>query len=229
MSGHATAEVLSAYIDQELSRPQLRLVETHIEACEECRERLRGLRRVVGQLHRLETVAPPPVLAQQVQRRIALDGGRPKGLVERLERRLGGLPLEPSVAVTFALVFSFAVILYLFGWWVGDRGGTTVLVPPISAEANGSLVEVDGRLFELEGDLWVERGLDPQAPVRTVTVAEAEGLALLERYPRFVNWLVAGRSVRLVLETGEAVQIEPPPVPDPRGWEWPDFTPFPPK
>lgn len=229
MSGHATAEVLSAYLDQELPRPQLRLVQTHLEECAACRDQLQGLRRVVGRLHSLETLAPPPVLAQQVQRRIALDGGRPKGLVERLERRLGGLPLEPSVAVTFALIFSFAVILYLFGWWVGDRGGTTVLVPPVSAEANGSLVEVDGRLFELEGDLWMERGLDPEAPARLVTVADAEGLALLERYPRLASWLVTGRSVRLSLETGEVVQLEPPPVPDPRGWEWPDLTPFPPR
>jgi hypothetical protein len=215
MSRHATAEDLSAYLDQELPRPQLRLVETHLEECEECRTRFEGLRRVVGKLHRLESMAPPPVLAQQVQRRIALDGGRQAAFLERLERRLGGLPMEPSVGVTFALVFAFAIILYLFGWWVDVRqGGTTILAPPAEVQGEMPLEEVDGRLFELEGDLWIERGLDPAAPVTRLTLEDPEALAVLESYPRLSarisTWVAAGRSVRLISEDG-VVEIGQPP------------------
>lgn len=121
MSRHASARQLSAYLDGELPKPQLRLVERHLEECPPCRERLAGLRRTVASLRRLERLAPPPALGEDVARRVRLEP-RPRGLLERLEARLGAPPLQSAVGFTFALVLAFAVLLVLFAGWVDERG-----------------------------------------------------------------------------------------------------------
>jgi anti-sigma factor RsiW len=53
------AEMLSAYIDGELSPAQKARVETHLAECEECAEDLRTLRQTVNLLGQLPTVKAP--------------------------------------------------------------------------------------------------------------------------------------------------------------------------
>ena len=52
-------EMLSPYIDGELSTPEKTRVERHIAACDSCRRELESLRATVGLLRRASLVAPP--------------------------------------------------------------------------------------------------------------------------------------------------------------------------
>ena len=202
MSCRATAEVLSAYLDRELPRPQLRLVETHLEECEECRRRLDGLGKVTRQLRSLERLAPPPVIGQRLERRLARVGER-RDLLERVEARLGGFELNPSIGLTFALVFAFALILFLYADWseYQMRQATRLVVPAAEPAPFIPVRYVAGRTFEFHDGLWLERGLAYEAekdPSRTPVEADSErGRALLAAVPELQELLETGD--RLVL------------------------------
>ena len=97
MSGHATAESLSLYLDAALPAAERRQVADHLDTCPDCRQRLDGLRRVVAGLGRLPTAAPPEDLAARVGREINLRGRRQRG-PGRLEGRLQPRPHKASEA-----------------------------------------------------------------------------------------------------------------------------------
>jgi hypothetical protein len=213
MTVHETAERLSAYLDRELPPPQTQQLERHLEACSDCRRHLESLRRVVGQLERLERRAPPPLLAGEVARRVALEG-RPRSLVERLESRLVGRTLESSTLTTFALVLALAVIGFLFVDTVEkiERKKIPVVVasPEASAEfsrqheiAVGTRVEAAGRMFVLREGAWRQEGFETVEPETDLDAASEAGRALLERHPGLAPLLTEGRAV--VLEEGGQV------------------------
>jgi len=162
-AAHLSEELLSAYLDGELKETKAERVEQHLEACSGCRARMDGLRRVVHSLARLERAAPPPILAQRVERRIALEG-RDASLVERLENRLQGLRLDSPLVATFAVVLALGVIIYAFSHQVAHHRGDVSLqvAPPEAVEglmAEFEAVEIDGRHLARRGEAWVETGL----------------------------------------------------------------------
>lgn len=127
MSQHLAVELLSSYVDEEVTPAQLRLVEDHLSACTECRRTLSGLRAVAASVRRLETVAPPPTLSAAVERRVrlaTLEKPRGFGFEEGLRRWLG----QPVLAPAFAVVLALGAILYLFALGVSERGQTTTRV-----------------------------------------------------------------------------------------------------
>lgn len=213
MSRHATAEDLSAYLDQELEPVRLRLVETHLEECEECRQRVSGLRGVVGELRRLEHLRPPPALEQYLERRIALEP-RPRGWVEGVEDRLRGLVLQPNLGFTFAMVFAFAVILYLFAGWSEKhhRSSVQILLPttprasllsPVSL-ANGDFERVDGVWWEM--GLSGEPGKPLEAEIEVVDAVGEHGKSIRESRPG-IDRLLAESAVTLWFE-GRVIRLE---------------------
>lgn len=137
MKNHATAEELSAFLDGELAREKSRRVEDHLAACGECRGRLDSLGRVVTHLQRLERMTPPEGLFHQVERQVARQGRR-LSLLERLEGRLEGWDLQPTLAVTFALILALATIVYLYSVGLERQQSrrTAVVISP-EAEAPG--------------------------------------------------------------------------------------------
>lgn len=192
MSRHATAAQLSAYLDEELPPPQLRLVEDHLEECPDCRRQLEGLRRVVRGLRRLEDLAPPPTLGQDLVRRIRLEP-QPRDLLQRLEGRIQNAPLQSTVGFTFALVFALAVILFLFLNWVDERRQThqPVLVAP------SEILDADD--FTLP---------EEPVPTRTVSAASEEAQRWIESAPELGRLLDRGVAVTWTWE-GEVVEIVP--------------------
>jgi hypothetical protein len=64
------------------------------------------------------------------------------------------------------------------------------------------------RIFELRQEVWVERGLDPAAPVLRVAASSDIGRQLLERFPELARLLRSG-AVRLATE-GRVLEIERP-------------------
>ena len=90
---HAPVEMLSSYLDGELSRERRLRVERHLQGCEECRHRLEGLHRVVQRLEGLGRISPIPYLEQQVLQSAA-SREQEESLRDRLERGAGRLHIE---------------------------------------------------------------------------------------------------------------------------------------
>lgn len=219
MSRHATAEALSAYLDDELGDGASRRLADHLEDCADCRARLSSLRRVVNGLRRLERTAPPPILAQEVERRVALSG-RPAGRLERLEERLRGLPQSSSVFFTFALVVALAWLLFLFAHGVdrSQRPRTALVLgsPPVAPELTGEVRETRqaaGRTFDLIDGVWRQRGLERKVAEFDVEAGSAAGREILAVYPDLAT---LGDRILLQLE-GSVVELRgvrsPPPPP----------------
>lgn len=224
MTAHATAETLSSYLDGELASPARAAVERHLADCPGCRTRLDSLRRVVDTLRRIERAAPPPTLAQHVQRRVALVGG-PGGLVGRLEERMRRLPIASSLGTSFAVVLALAAILYMFAHGLDRRDDRPVPVVVPSREAarefaaaNAHLdpasVRLDGVVFVREDDRWVEAGLvgplatGAVAVTGTVDPASAAGTALLAGRPELAARLAGGETA-VVRDGDQAVELRP--------------------
>jgi anti-sigma factor RsiW len=192
MSRHATAAQLSAYLDEELPPPQLRLVEDHLEECPDCRRELEGLRGVVRRLRRLEELAPPPALGQDLARRIRLEP-QPRDLLQRLEGRIQNTPMQSTVGFTFALVFALAVILFLFVNWVDER-----------RQAHQPVLVAPSEILDAEDFTLPEEPL----PTRTVSAASEEARRWIETAPELGRLLDRGVSVTWTWE-GEVVEIVP--------------------
>lgn len=212
MSAHVTTEDLSAYLDRELPDRRAEEVERHLEGCHPCRRNLDSLSRVVHRLHALERAAPPPLLAGDVARRVALEG-RPKTLLERLESRLTGKPLQSQIFNTFALVMALAAIVYLFAFSLDRIERKRVPVRVVSPEASaeffrqheisiGLRSELEDRVFYREGDVWREQGAEGQ-PAMEIAASSPDGLALLERNPELAPLLGQGEAVILRDGTGD--------------------------
>ena len=215
MSAHVTTESLSAYLDRELPGSRVREVERHLEDCPGCRADLESLSRVVRRLQAVQRVAPPPLLAGDVARRVALDR-RPRSLLERLESRLSGQPFQSQIFNTFALVMALAAILYIFAFSLDlierKRIPVRVVSPEASAEffrqheiSIGVRSEVADRVFHREGDLWREEGA-AGAPEAELAASSPEGLAVQERHPELGVLLGQGEAV-ILRDGGRVVKI----------------------
>ena len=168
MSVHCSLEMLSTYVDAELANGERLEVESHVQECGECRERLARLQRVVGQLKRIETVEAPPTLGGQVQRRLRLDGGRVP-LARRLEDRLGGLLRPPLFAPLFALIIAFGAILYLFSLGVARQtvSGTQVVIGGSAPSSFDDLAEGEKSERSMERELADAESSDGAAVPRS--------------------------------------------------------------
>lgn len=210
MTGHIPLERLSSYLDAELSSAEASALERHLEGCADCQDTLRGLRRVIGELRTLERAAPPSVLAQQVERRLALERP-PRGLVERLEARLGRRSrVDSGLGLGFALVLALAAILYLFAdaldrW---EQGQVPIVFPGATATdaESGAVREAGGRTFRLRDGLWVQDGAGDAT--RTLEPDGPAGRALRRELPWLDDLLEGSRGVVVLLEDGESVAVE---------------------
>ena len=124
---HASAEVLSAYLDQELVETEATELEAHLEGCAACAERLDGLRQVVSNLRHLERMAPSSTLDQLVARRVALASGE-RSMLERVESSLGSFQRQSSIFMLFCVVIALAVITLLFAHALEKARNSTIPV-----------------------------------------------------------------------------------------------------
>lgn len=188
MSQQAPAEVLSAYLDGQLEPAEAAELERRLENDDALREQLAGMRRVVSNLQHLQRMAPPPTLGQDVARRVALAGER-TSLLDRIEDGLSRLQHQSTTFLMFAVIFALALIIYMFSFGLRDSNLVPVVfedgVQEIDLEVLKTAVTtvMGGRLFEREGDLWLEEGVDPSAPARVVELASPAGQQLLEARP----------------------------------------------
>ena len=211
MSTHASAEMLSAYLDRQLVEPEARELEQHLDRCPECHVRLEGLRKVVKNLQNLEQLATPLTLEQTVARRIALSD-EPESLLDRFEHGMSIFNRQSPILATFGVVIALALFIYLFSYTLHLRENTGVQViwedPPYAAE--GSRLEVAGRQLvwsESTGGVWIEEGVDVAAVSRTLVADSEEGRAFLAANPELADLGELDRDV--VFESGgEIVRLE---------------------
>jgi len=220
---HEDWDLLSAFLDGELAADERRAVEEHLGACAGCRAELDGLRRVASHLRRLERAAPPPVLADRVARRVAVDARRP-GLLTRLEAVLRRMRLESPTLVTFGVVVALAAIAALFVSGVEDsdrvrREGAELVQGSAAGSGPSTPRErlrvttavVHGRTFTRVGSIWREAHLDPDAAAaaRRLPMDDPKARALLDAAPRLRDLLAGSEGVVLEDGAGRIVRIEP--------------------
>lgn len=166
MSSHATAELLSAYLDQELPPEEVEVLESHLDHCHECHGRLAGLSTVVGNLRHMERIAPPPTLDLTVARRIAL-AGENKNLLDRFEDGLEAFQRKSSLMMWFCMVLALVLIVFFFLSTLANKQNTNIPVvfgdtpSPINAVApddGGDDPAPTARIFQQQGGELKEIG-----------------------------------------------------------------------
>jgi hypothetical protein len=102
-------EQLSAYLDDVLAPDEVSVVEEHLKECRACAAALDDLRKVVGHLHKLEQVDPPPRFTQKVMTRVR-EAGEKKGLFAWLAAPMYiKLPVGALATVVLAVTTYFVL------------------------------------------------------------------------------------------------------------------------
>lgn len=215
MRQEARAELISAYLDNELQGEDAERFQKLLAEDESVRREVEGMRSVVSNLRHLERMAPPPTLDHHVARRIAL-AGEHRSLLDRIEGGLAGVQSPSNNFLMFALVFALAIIVYLFSAHLGKDSMVPVVfeadpqAPIVEDIENATSVLMGSRLFLRHKDgRWVEDGLSEQdiAAAQTVQVDSAVGRELLEHHPDLKGLTLLGDAI-FRLHEGEDGIIE---------------------
>ncbi len=218
MSTHASAELLSAYLDSQLVEPEARQLEEHLDRCSQCHVRLEGLRKVVKNLQSMEQLATPLALEQTVARRIALADDR-ESLLDRFENSMSIFNRQSPILAMFGVVIALALFIYLFSYTLHLRENATTPVifedPPasVAVPAGGEEPAGDDRLLAAgrqlvrEGELWVEEGVSTAAVGRTLALDSGAGRAFLAEHPDLADLAALDRDVVLAVG-GEVVRLD---------------------
>lgn len=205
MTVHPDVEILSTYLDRELGRREQSQVEEHLERCDDCREKLSGLQKVVKNLQALERLAPPQHLGTHLHRLASLEICQPT-LTQRLEQRVSRFSLQPSVAPIFAIVVALIVIIYMLSWGLHRQATGRIPVhlesevtesATVEGQGMGSSRQIAGRAFTLEAGIWIEEGLEGQTVAETMSSSD----------PRAPAWLADTPELQEITALGDRVQL----------------------
>jgi anti-sigma factor RsiW len=128
---HPDTELLSSYLDSELSTAEAGRLQEHLRGCPPCTDRLASLRHTVDRLRTLQRPVPPAAVAEELRARLP-GARRPPAWRQRFERVVReGLVLQPAIATGFALVLGLAVIVYFQSHRAQPRRTTILVVPPV--------------------------------------------------------------------------------------------------
>jgi anti-sigma factor RsiW len=213
MNRHLSTEQLSAYLDSELGFAEMRQLESHCSACGECAARLASMRRVVSGLGRVERIAPPATLRQQIRREAAMQPP-PQGVRRALDTfRLLLFPVRPALHT--AAVMGLALVVGLFAFIhqgpnamaaTSRPGEENVTVEPGAQSGPMTTSEVAGREFIWTKDGWIQKGLEGQKPVARVDAGSPQGRALLTKCSG-LQWLLADGDPVVLRYNLETVEI----------------------
>ncbi len=123
-------EMLSAYLDGEVTPGERSLIEEHLKTCPECGNALRELRRTVEHIRELGEETPPPWLTRRVMARIQEEAAREKGLKRRFLTLRRRFPLQAA-----ALLF-LSVTVYMVYRTVSPE--MKIAVPPVAEMRDGA-------------------------------------------------------------------------------------------
>jgi hypothetical protein len=216
MNRHILVEQLSAYLDSELGFVEMRQLEAHCAACPECGARLASMRRVITGLGRMDRVAPPPSLQQQIRRQVVQE--IPAHGLRRMFQSLRFMlfPLQPGLRTAAGMGMALVVGLFAVSHGVAvpepSAAQEVVTVEPgAQFDWEPTTSEVAGREFVWTETGWVQRGLERAVPAAHVDANSPRGKELLKRYADLRLLLVEGSPVVLTygLQTVE-IRVTPP-------------------
>ena len=224
MNRHISTEQLSAYLDSELGVVEMRQLEAHCGACPECGARLASMRRVVTGLGRLDRVAPPPALHQQIRRQMVQEIP-PHGIRKVWQSlRFMLFPLSPALRTSAAMGMALVVGLFAVSHGIVDPFPRPEPVPDPEIEVvtvelgaqfgwGPATSKVAGREFVWTepGSGWVQSGLEGAVPAAHVDANSPQGKELLKRCSGLGVLLAEGEPVVLTygLQTVE-IRVTPP-------------------
>ncbi|MDR2078670.1 MAG: zf-HC2 domain-containing protein [Treponema sp.] len=128
-------QMLSLYYDEELPSPWKEKLETHLEGCSPCRERLEQFRRLSGSLERGSSIQAP---AERVWRRL--------NNAEILEWKAPARIWSRSVSVPLPLLIAVAALILALGVFF-------VRTPRAAAPDDSALAALDMRTIVPVSDL----------------------------------------------------------------------------
>lgn len=174
---------LSDYLDGGLAAPRARELESHLDACEDCRLVLGQLRRVKDAARALADPPVPDDLWAGIASRIGPAGSssaRPAPPLRLVHRPAASWGRAMAAGVALLLVSAVAIVL---ATRPANRGGTPqiaardTVASPAAELASFDAAQVEGEIAELQAALETGRGrLDP----KTVEVLE-KNLTLIRR------------------------------------------------
>ncbi len=215
MTSHASAEMLSAYLDQQLVAREARELEEHLETCSQCHVRLEGLRKVIDNLRSIHELSPPSTLQQAVVRRIALTD-EPPGLLDRFEQGLSLLNRQNPILAMFGVVIALVLFIYLFSYnlKLHENQNSTIPVifqdPPAAIAdiaAGTRLVVADRSLVWSAEGYWLEEGIDVGAVSHSLEIDSSAGSELLAAHPKLAEVAALGRAAVINIE-GDVIRLE---------------------
>jgi putative zinc finger protein len=221
MNRHLSSEQLSAHLDGEVAFPESREIQSHLAACEDCRDRFEALQHTVGGIWRLERAAPPVGLATRVRAEVAA-ASRPQTPVRSFVTYIFGLSSRPVLRTAAAMGLALVLSLFLVTNGVGPKRDFDALDAParnavevVTVEPLGdpplflpqTTSQVAGREFvwtETQ-DIWVQRGLEGEVPEARISAQSPQGRELLKKFSELGLLLADGSRVvlRYRLETVE--------------------------
>jgi hypothetical protein len=206
MTSHPRVEILSTYLDSELALQERQRIEAHLEGCEACQHRVEALRAVVGRLSQLERRSPPAHLDNQLKRLAGL-GPSPPTLAERLEKGASMFSSGNTLLPLFGVVVALAIIIYLVAFGAQWRTMQEADSPPVDSGALVEIRTVADRVFEREGEMWIERGLGGAAVTDRYGVDELQVEEWLREFPELRELTGLGGVIRLRVEN-RVVEID---------------------
>lgn len=173
----ATLELLSRFLDGELTPSERRRVERLLEDDADAQRLLEGLSRVRSGLSSLPELEVPPHLGAVVRRGVVAETEE-RTVWQRLDRQLKRWSIDPSFLPALAVIVAVGTMLYLLAQGtarIERDGGPLILSAPPGAELPIETTAAAGRELRREGELWIEIGADTTAPARVLRGTELDG------------------------------------------------------
>ncbi len=165
MSHDRYTERLSEYLDDELSAPERRELEQHLDGCTPCRTTLADLRTVIADARALERGEPGRDLWPGIAARIEAERDVVLPLAGTARRRRLSFTVPQLAAASLALILASAGSSWVIGRAVSQADGAPAIETGVRAlPASTGIVDdtVDAQIRQLEQMLLAgETQLDP--------------------------------------------------------------------
>ena len=126
MECKGTQERLSAYLEEVVSPEERKLIEGHLNSCQQCRSAFADLKKVGELLKDVEEVEPPAWLTQKIMSRVRAENERKRGVLRKLF-----YPLHIKVPIeAFATVLIAVIAVYVFRAVEPEMKRAQLPVPP---------------------------------------------------------------------------------------------------
>lgn len=176
MKPEPSIEVLSAYVDQELTGVGRQELEEHLRECETCRRRLEAMRQTVQAIHALPTEAPPRVFTIPAQRQ-QVRRWRPVGAWASGLAAVAIVGLIVTVALRPQLGGARSTTLEGAGNFQSSGGGTASSAHYGAAAPVPERGALDQSSKAVVGPTVSRRVVDPRDPNTTLSLVAPQAVA----------------------------------------------------